>query len=191
MGAQKNYFGLIYAILIFKSYWPSVRSEKSEPLIDALSKIDFDENDKDWDTVPSNKVLAESCGLSRTKVNQLIRKMYADILFQFNDNPPLITKYEHYISIGIPWDDRRYKKRKTESDYDEDTWVNIKLPFTPRIGDNINLEFIDRTKYTRGCVYNVEHTITGNSQNIYIQVHPFDNEYSRWQKLKEHHDRWQ
>lgn len=86
MGAQKNYFGLIYAILMFKSYWPSVRSEKSEPLIDALSKIDFDENDKDWDTVPSNKVIAESCGLSRTKVNQMIRKMYADILFQFNDN---------------------------------------------------------------------------------------------------------
>jgi hypothetical protein len=46
---------------------------------------------------------------------------------------------------------------------------------------------------TQGYVNNVEYKIQGNKMEVYIEVHPFDNEYTRWEKLKDKYEnekRW-
>ena len=64
--------------------------------------------------------------------------------------------------------------------------MELRLPETPRIGDKIDLRMFDDQKYSRGCVYEVNHMVFGNE--VEMQVHPRDNEYHRWLKLKKEYE---
>jgi hypothetical protein len=69
------------------------------------------------------------------------------------------------------------------------SWTELKLPFTPRIGDEIDLDFLDHKYFKRGYVHSVEHRIDGVKQEIYIEVHPLHNEYYRWREFEEEYER--
>jgi hypothetical protein len=94
---------------------------------------------------------------------------------------------------SIPYDEReRRKGRSISFDRDEEaTWIQLELAETPRVGEEIDLSFLDRTNYTRGYVHEVVHTITGYSQEIHVRVPPFHNYYYQWKKLKNKHDSWE
>jgi len=71
--------------------------------------------------------------------------------------------------------------------------ITLKLDETPRVGDIINIPITDGLKYSRGIVYEVEHTINGHEHHIEILAHPSKGEYERWLRLKENyedHERW-
>ena len=64
----------------------------------------------------------------------------------------------------------------------------MQLPVTPRIGEHIDLSFIDSKKFTVGYVYDVRHEINGDSMRIMIYAHPYDNYYYHWRELKEDYE---
>lgn len=97
------------------------------------------------------------------------------------------------IYIHFPFDESKgWDKEKEEYYLSISPWVEVNLPFVPRIGEKINIEFLGVTDYFKqGYVHNVEHNIESNRQLIYIDVHPLDNDYARWEKLKEKYERGQ
>jgi hypothetical protein len=80
-------------------------------------------------------------------------------------------------------------RKRREYFSNKSTWIQAELPFIPRIGEEIRWDFLAESgKFYHGYVHNVEHEIDGVKQNIYIDVHPLDNVYFRWQKLKEEYE---
>ncbi len=66
----------------------------------------------------------------------------------------------------------------------------MNLPVTPRLGEEIEIPFIQETdKFYRGYVHEITHKITGTTQEIFIIVHPWDDYYHRWVKMKEEYER--
>ena len=68
------------------------------------------------------------------------------------------------------------------------------LPITPRIGEEIEIPFVEETgKFYRGYVHEVKHRITGTIQEVLITVHPWNDLYYKWIKMKdeyEYRERW-
>lgn len=190
---HRNYTLMIRNLLMFKSHMNKIDIAKYKSLQQLLNSYEFDPNDEDWNGFPDNKKFAELLGKPRTKSNQLILGLYEKVLESFFSDPPKVKKKFHLISISIPSDERQNRNTKRISyDADEEaTWIEMELAETPRIGEEIDLAFVDRTNYTHGYVHEVTHTITGYSQEIHIRVHPFHNYYYQWKKLKNRHDSWE
>ena len=72
---------------------------------------------------------------------------------------------------------------------EESTWVELVLPVTPGIGDEIEIPFIEETgKDYREYVHCVRHKISGKTQEVYLEVHPFYDYYYKWEKMREDFD---
>lgn len=190
MGAHKKYNVIIHTLIVFKKYLRDIEEEKYQTLIKTLINSPYTESDKDWDTLPDNKQLATQTNISRTKINQQLWKLYSILLEKFFENPPEINKPTHLVHIGIPWDEKRESNdRSIELLEDEKAiWVGVQFYETPKIGEEIELDFLEGSKYRRGYVHEVRHTISGYHHEIYIHVHPFKNEYYKWQKMKKKYD---
>jgi len=63
-----------------------------------------------------------------------------------------------------------------------------------QIGDEIEIPIVSETgKFTRGYVHRIQHRIVGHTQEVFLWVHPWDNYYYKWEKLKEEYEsikRW-
>jgi len=62
---------------------------------------------------------------------------------------------------------------------------------TPRVWERIDLQFMEDNKYTSGYVHNITHRIKGSSQDILVEVHPFEDEFHRWKRMQEDYENWQ
>jgi len=91
----------------------------------------------------------------------------------------------HYINLLFDEYQKLSKERK-EAERQESTWIEIVLPVTPSIGDEIEIPFISETSMNyRGYVHGVSHRINGTTQEIHIEVHPYCHYYYKWMKMKE------
>ncbi len=102
--------------------------------------------------------------------------------------PLKVTKSQQIVHIHIPYDEENPEKTKKNPNYYNDlsSLVDIELPYIPRIGERIDLNILEFSgKVKSGYVHSIRHEIKGKTQEIYIEVHPFDDEYERWQKMKE------
>jgi|WetSurMetagenome_2_1015567.scaffolds.fasta_scaffold59854_4 hypothetical protein len=191
MGGHVNYYRIIRQLVFLKDEFYRLEQEKYQDLINELSKYHIDP-DSDNEHLPSHKTLAKDLNYSQTKMNRLIKDFHLALVTSFNDPPLIVNQYVHYVHIALPYDER--KKGKQLINQNEYTWISVVLPVTPSAGDEISFPFMDETgNYERGYVHSVLHTINGKRQEIYIEVHPWNNFYYKWQKLKtdyENHKQW-
>jgi len=143
------------------------------------------------------KEIAELIGVSRPKVNEMVKDLYFKLVGSFYDKAIEIDKAVVTILICIPWDEEKKPegRRRYEHRVDEKyLQIDVSLPHIPRIGEKISLEFIERnSRYSSGYIYNISHEISGARQRIILWVHPYHNYYHEWMKLKkgyEDQERW-
>jgi len=132
--------------------------------------------------------------IPRQKVNMLIKKLHKTLISDLSYDPLKIKKVIHNIFIHLPWDEWiKIKDRKhREKMMSQSTFVSCYLDRTPRIGETISLEFMDQdSNWDKGCVHEVEYVMKGDHLEIMVHVHPTQNEYYRWIKLKGEYDLWE
>jgi hypothetical protein len=189
MGYSTNYYKLISTLIQWKDEFARVNDKKYTKLIEALKQYTYSD---DSDDIPSNKDIAIKMGMPHLKVNVLLKGLIKSLTHDFMINPLKIRDCYQVIHIHIPYNEQNEEiKKKDRNHYFQfSTFTKVCLPFIPRIGEEIRLEYLGYgDKINSGYVHRIEHKINGSFQEIYIEVHPIDNEYARWQKLKEEYER--
>ena len=79
MRGHRNYTSIIRTILLFKSFWLTIATEKFKPLLDTLSNYQYYDDFDNIDKMPSNKEISDLMELPRSKVNQLTFKANSEI----------------------------------------------------------------------------------------------------------------
>lgn len=185
---------VISSLIEFRDRLPEFRTPKNEKVVEYFVDCKIDVYD-DEAKIPELKDIAASVNLPRPKVNEYVKDLYGKMKESLASRPFTVSKVNVEIYISRPWNERRKTKYGYPdfSDVDErTTTVKCNLPYVPRIGEEIELIFFDRDhNHTRGYVYNVQHTISGATQNITVFVHPSGNYYHHWMTLKEEYERWQ
>jgi hypothetical protein len=189
MGPHTNYYILIYNLIKFKDEFYRITDLKYQPLINELSKYNILGDDYD-EKFPDNKKLATILPYSQPKMNKLLKEFYDELMYAFAEQPLIIKKSVCQIHIHLSYKEEEAMDRKRkEYFHNKSKWILMELPFIPRIGEEISFEFLSRSdKFYHGYVHNVEHEFDGVEQKIYIDVHPLDNYYFRWQKLKDEYE---
>ncbi|MCB0479188.1 MAG: hypothetical protein KDC84_13550 [Crocinitomicaceae bacterium] len=186
-----NYHKAIYTLIIHQDRLEQFRNPNNELVIQLLRKWNAYLTDPDYPSYPDTKEMASSLGMERQKVNVQIKDLYKRVISSFSDDPLIIKDYVHVIYIHIPYDEERGIKNK---DYlstlgERSLWFETKLPFLPRIGESISLDFIDDPlKFNRGYVNEIRYEIEGHTQRVIIYVHPFNDFYHQWRKMKDKHE---
>ena len=192
MGAHVDYRSLIYYLVELKDELSRVTNPKYQRVISELNNCQI-LMDSDNDNLPTNKDLAKKLNYSQSKMNTLLRDLtYA--LIEKLSNPPLVIKnIIHQIYISLPYDEQeKLSKDKRDRIMNESTWIDMVLPSTPRIGEKITIPFINQNdKNYRGYVHNVTHTITGTTQEVLVEVHPYHDYYHKWIKMKNDYEDWE
>ena len=192
MGAHMNYDMIIFYLVLFKNELHRVQKEKYQELIKELKTYEIDPMSDD-DNLPNQKSLVKKLNVSQGKMYSLLKGLYTELVTGLSNPPLKITNYVHQIHIHYPYDEREKmtKDRQEEADK-ESTFIQLSLPITPRIGDEIDIPFIEHTGHRfRGYVHRVRHEITCNTQEIYIEVHPLHDYYYKWVKMREEFEYWQ
>lgn len=190
MGSHTNYYHLILSLIRLKDELNRVKEPRLQPLIGLLrtKKIEFVEG---CEEIPSNKELAAELGITVIKCNTWLKKLWEELKFSFFRNPLKIEQVIHDVIISRHW--KEYHSQRQEIIDDENARsfsMEISLQVTPRIGEEIEIEFADRNGYYRGTVYEVIHQIIGKTQYIQIFTHPYENDYYRWMRLKQEYMAW-
>lgn len=183
-----NYYKIISNLIQWNDRLSDIKDEKLQSLIQVLKKYDYNPDPESEE--PTSKDLAREMGIPYPKVNLQLRKLYQLVIEGFYDKP-LKPKYvEQHIAIHISfpesWNmEKELKKRM----HDHSFWLMVDLDYIPKIGEEINIDFIELDdRFTHGYVHNVSHTFRGCIHEIIIEVHPFDNEYTRWKKMEERYN---
>lgn len=186
-----NYYKLIETLILMKREFNRVHKPKYHELIDLLNEYEVHPY-KDNENIPNNKQIATLLNCSSAKTNDLLKGLLKELLADINSNPLEIKDFVHKIHIHIPYEEQNkilhLNKKANKELIREYTWLEVKLPITPKIGEEIELDFLQDAWYNRGYVHRIQHTITGSRQEIYIEVHPLHDEYYRWQKMKENYE---
>ncbi|WP_089357860.1 hypothetical protein [Ekhidna lutea] len=179
---------MIETLVIFKRYLSG-----DSPLESKLRKLEFSSMNEE-DNLPTNQELSKELEIPRVKLNKELRVLYEKFIEGTWDSPPEIKEVFHTIVISIPYDERKQKHGKNwyyEPD-ERSTHFRLKLTHTPRIGEQLDLSFIERNeKFKRGYVYDISHCIYGDVHDIQVHVHPFKNYYHQWEKMKDEHEWWE
>jgi hypothetical protein len=70
------------------------------------------------------------------------------------------------------------------------TTIRMVLPVTAQVGDEIEIPLVQETgNYYRGYVQEVHHKIRGDTQEIFLWVHPWNHYYYKWMNLKDDYER--
>ncbi len=199
MGAHASYPLIIFNLVSLKSQFQYISDEKYQIVIKELSDYQIYSN-TDNDHLPDHVQLAEKLGYKQAKMNQILRDLLKRILDDFNYHPLRIEKSVHIIQISPFTDPEEKNTEWIKKQEEKSISVQVVLPVTPRIGDFIELPFTRYSsgfssddKYSFGYVHDVYHFIRGTTQEIVIQVHPRENIYYKWEKMKdeyEDHKRW-
>jgi len=182
-----NYYKAISSLITYQERMAQFSNKKNELVIRCLSSWDIGIN-KDEPNYPDTKEIATQLGIDRQKVNVMVKDLYTKVIESFYDNPLQIQECVHVIYISIPYDEENTFKNKEylEIVKKQYLWFETKLPVTPRIGEEISLDFIDsQLKHNRGYVIKVQHEIIERQQRIILYVHPFKDYYHQWNKMKE------
>jgi len=146
--------------------------------------------------LPDHKALAAKLNYSQGKMNLLLKDLLKELVLEFHYPPLEVKKVVHQFLIHIPWDEEREFKNKEylEQVRHESVYLEMTLPITPRIGEEIEIPFVQETgKFYRGYVHEIKHRITGSTQEILLMVHPWNDYYHKWEKMKEKYEydkRW-
>lgn len=192
MRTRINYDKLIYLLLDFKDDLKvRIKEKEYQEIIELLGK--YEKTGYEDDVIPTRNELSEKLKISNNATNKLLKNIYEQLVINTAE-PIKVTKSEQIVHIHIPYDEENPEKTKKNPDYYRDlsAWLDVELPYIPRIGERIDLRILEFTgKVKSGYVHSITHEINGKTQEIYIEVHPFDNEYERWQKMKETYEEMQ
>ncbi len=156
----------------------------------------YELNDDEDYKLPSGKELAKILNVSNSTIIQLLKKLYQYLLFDFMHNPLEVNNCKQRVMIYIPFDEKNPAIRKKDPNHYHKffTYIQLHLSHIPRIGEEIRINILEHNNLiTNGYVHRIEHSIIGKTQVILIELHPFDNDFARWEKLKEKYEeekRW-
>jgi hypothetical protein len=189
-----NYYFAINSLIQFKNRHHLLLNKKNESVLNYLSSVELNEGYESKD-VPDVTKIAEATNLPRNKVYPILYQSYLDLIESIGTKPHEISGCVHaiYIHTYDDYKDSSNLELKEEQEK-KHLWAEYKLAVTPRLGEIINIDFIDQNiKYNHGVVTEIHHDIGITSQRIVIYVHPFKNYYWMWNKLKNdhiNHERW-
>lgn len=196
MGSHANYYWIIEHLIVLKGEFHRITKDKYQSVIKELSKYEVYPHD-DNKHLPNHKILAEKLNYSQSKMNVILKDLLKDLVLEFHYSPLKITSYVHQFLIHIPWDEERNipNKKFIEESRQQNIYLEMVLPVTPRIGEEITIPFVEETgKYYRGYVHEIKHNINGSTQEIQLFIHPWNNYYNKWIKMKDDYERmkkWQ
>jgi len=191
MGSHANYYWIIEHLITLKGEFHRITKERYQPLIKELSTYEvypYSENDH----LPDHKTLAVKLKYSQSKMNSILKDLLKDLVLEFHYPPLEIRNHVHQFLIHIPWEEHGEFKNKEylAQVRKESVFLQMTLPVTPRIGEEIEIPIIKETSnFYRGYVHNVKHNITGSTQEIIVYVHPWNDYYHKWEKMKEEYER--
>ena len=191
MGSHANFYLIIRYLVTLKRELHRVTKDKYQPVIQELSSYEVYPH-SDNEHLPDNKALAAKLNYTQGKMNSLLKDLLKELVGELNYPPIEIKDHVHQFLIHLPWDEEREFKNK---DYlqqvkQESIFIQMKLPVTPRIGEEIEIPFIEETgKFYRGYIHEIKHRITGTTQEILYFVHPWHDYYYRLQKMKDDYER--
>jgi hypothetical protein len=191
MGSHANYYLIIEHLVTLKREFHRITHERYQSLIKELKNYDVYPH-SDNEHLPDHKQLAVKLQYSQSKMNSILRDLLKELIHEFHYPPIKIKNHLHQFLIYIPWDEKEDFKNKDywEQVRQQSVSLQMILPITPRIGEEIEIPFIQETgKFYRGYVHEVTHRINGNIQEIQIVVHPWDDFYHRWVKMQEEYER--
>jgi len=143
---------------LLKRHFPQVKDTKYDHFKEVLINYNYDSLEESWENVPDSKELAKELGITKQRVYKLIKDFYFELLFIFNvQNPIEVKRYTHQIYIGVPYDEMREcpNQKYAQGVFKKSKIVYVQLPVTPRIGEHIDLSFVDDKKFTLGYVHDV------------------------------------
>jgi hypothetical protein len=191
-----NYFFAITTLIHFKDRHHLILTKKNEIVLKYLNSIDLPD-DYDGEEVPDVTEISKATNLPRTKIHPILYESYQAMILSLSNTPHAISKCVQAIYVGIPYDEEeRRNKAAKELEEKKVLWAELKLPVIPRLGETINLNFVDWNtdfKYHHGVVVDIHHDISVTQQKVIIYVHPYKNYYGQWEKLKQqhlNHERW-
>lgn len=199
MGAHASYPLIIYNLISLKNQFQYILDEKFKIVIKELFDYQIYPN-SDNDHIPDHVQLAEKLGYKQAKMNQILKDLLNRVLDDFNEHPLVVNNLVHIIQISPFTDPKEKNKEWIQMQSERSISLQVVLKVTPRIGDFIELPFTrynsgfsSDDKYSFGYVHDVYHIIRGTTQEIVIQVHPRENIYYKFEKMKEEyedHKRW-
>ena len=125
-------------------------------------------------------------------MNSILKEMLKELVLDFGMVQLTVKRSVCQFLIYIPWEERQEFKNKEflKEVSQQSSYVGFDLPVIPRLGEEIEIPFIQETgNFYRGHVHEIKHKITGNTQEIMIYVHPWDDYYYKWVKMKEEFER--
>jgi len=191
MESHANYYWMIEHLIILKSEFQRITKEKYQPLITELSRVEVYHH-SDNEHLPDNKQLAAKLKYSQSKINILLKDLLKELVVEFLNSPLVIKNYVHQFLIHIPWDEERDipNKKFVEESRKQSVYIEMILPVTPRIGEEVTILFLEETgKFYRGYVHDIKHNISGSTQEILLFVHPWNSYYYKWLKMKDEFER--
>lgn len=142
--------------------------------------------------IPSHKELAEELGVTPTKCNAWLKKLWIEVRESFQTDPLVVNQVECSVLISRHRSETKILGKLDKEEEDKSFFsINVFLPVIPRIGETIDFELADQNGYHRGTVYKIDHDIIGKQQYITIFAHPYENAYDNWQRLREEYERKQ
>jgi hypothetical protein len=125
-------------------------------------------------------------------MNSILKDLLKDLVYEFHFPPLKIENLVHKFLIHLPWDEEHSipNKKFVEESRKQSFYIEMILPVTPRLGEEIEIPFVSETgQFYRGYVHEITHKIYGITQEILIIVHPWHDYYHRWVKMKEEYER--
>lgn len=184
-----DYYKMIKTLFGFRSDLPKVETEKNGTLIKYIldRNLEFDDDDLVY---PDVMAIAKEIGVAKHKVRSMIQDLYSDILLYYSDNSLILKKAVQVLYIHFPYDEEEsIHKNYREEAKRLSLWLQVDLPVIPRLGETINLDFIESDlKYNHGHVVEIDHDITFSVQRTIIHIHPLKNYFHHWAKLGKRHE---
>lgn len=191
MGYHANYYSIIEHLIVLKGEFHRIKKEQYQPVINELSNYEVYPN-SDNDHLPDHKILAVKLKYRQSAMNAILKDLLKELVQELQYPPLEVKNYVHQFLIHIPWDEERNipNKKFVEESRQNSTYIEMSLPVTPRLGEEVIIPFIEETgKFYRGYIHEIRHKITGTTQEIFFIVHPWDDFYCRWEKMKEKQER--
>lgn len=190
MGSHTNYHSVIYQLVIHKDELHRITNEKYQKVILELAKCEID-SEEYYDNLLDHRVLSGKLGYTQSKMNTILRSLLSDLIIALSEQPLEICNCVHQLHFHLPYDEIE----ECRKDIREELWkksivINMKLQVTPRIGEVIEIPLIQETgRFYKGYVHSISHRIFGKTQEISIDLHPWDNYYYKWAKMKDDYER--
>jgi nucleoid DNA-binding protein len=177
------------ALLNFKHRLNEFRNKNNSAIVDLIQELNHLQEDFSF---PENEEIAKQTGLKKEKVSQIIRKLYEELMEKLSEKDTIIKDVSICLWIHFPWheaEERRKRFTQQGMTQRESFLFHCHLPFVPRVGEEIQLDFVDSAiGYNHGYVFNVCHRIDAISQIIDVEVHPLNSPYKNWLAQKHEYE---